>query len=157
MQTSPSSSSTLALACELIARPSVTPADGGGPAMPLDDGLRWLGLRRDERRLLLSDLGSKRELRARLPVLADLGPAQEAARFTRSARRTALIGLLLALVAGAAAAVVWGGIVPGMSEQSDLYVPALVVMGVCGAIGGGLLLGSLGLVLRARAQAGLLR
>ncbi|HNJ08066.1 MAG TPA: hypothetical protein PLY77_08955 [Plasticicumulans sp.] len=135
----------------------VTPADGGGPAMPLDDGLRWLGLRRDERRLLLSDLGSKRELRARLRVLADLGPAQEAAKFTRSARRTALIGLLLALVGGAAAAVVWGGIVPGMSEQSGLYVPALVVMGVCGAIGGGLLLGSLGLVLRARAQTGLLR
>ena len=134
----------------------VTPVDGG-PAMPLEDGLRWVGFSRAERRQLLTELGPKRELRARLTALAELGPAQEAAKLRRSAARTAWIGLVLALIAGAAAAVVWGGIVPGMSEQSGLYVPALVVMGVCGAIGGGLLLGSFGLVLRARAQAGLLR
>lgn len=134
----------------------VTPVDGG-PAMPLDDGLRWVGFTRAERRQLLAELGPAAERRARLSVLAELGPAQEAAKLRRSAGRTARIGLALALIAGAAAAVVWGGIVPGMSEQSGLYVPALVVMGVCGAIGGGLLLGSLGLVLRARAQTGLLR
>lgn len=134
----------------------VTPVDGG-PAMPLDDELRWIGLNRAERRQLQDELGPRRTLRARLAALAGLGPAQEAAKLRRSARRFSWIGLVLALIAGAAAYAVWGGVVPQMSPASDLYVPALVVLGVCGAIGGGLLLGSLGLLLRAAAQQRLLR